>query len=250
MTARTSATILGDYVSQRAPPCRVLRRLHRCRHGNRSLRDELLPRRHELQHRRSCHGDFCGPLTLTHCCEFLGPATPLFPATACCRAPRATSALTPKSLRAYRRRSTLERSAPSEWVSIFGHSTPTTFGNWYQVSSVGTVTATVPFGLAPGEHSLVAQSATNKVLGWNPVTVHQGTLPPVSGAPVTGGTPTRPLTTLGTTAPTHAWTLEEIVKLCGADTAALWPSTSTTRAKPFRQRSNHSSLAAPKVSSI
>ncbi len=106
-----------------------------------------------------------------------------------------------------------------EWVSVFGHSTPTAFGTWYQVSSAGTVTATVPFGLVAGAHSLVAQSATDVVLGWNPVTVLAGTIPagPPAGSPSGGNSSSAASSGSGT----HHWTLAEISAKFGGDTVLL-----------------------------
>lgn len=54
-----------------------------------------------------------------------------------------------------------------EWVSVWGHSTPTRVDDWVQVSSTGTVTVTVPQSLPAGDHTLVVQNASGGVVGWN-----------------------------------------------------------------------------------
>lgn len=58
-----------------------------------------------------------------------------------------------------------------EWVSVWGHSTPTLFGDWVQVTTAGTISVTVPLALAAGSHTLVAQTADDEVIGWTPISV-------------------------------------------------------------------------------
>lgn len=60
----------------------------------------------------------------------------------------------------------LDESMAGEWVSIWGHSTPTLMGSWVQVSQAGTVSVKVPSSLPAGSHTLVAQAADGSVLGW------------------------------------------------------------------------------------
>ncbi len=58
-----------------------------------------------------------------------------------------------------------------EWISVWGHSTPTLLNSWVQVTSAGTVSVTVPTALAIGAHTLVAQTADSAVIGWTPVSI-------------------------------------------------------------------------------
>ena len=54
------------------------------------------------------------------------------------------------------------------WVWL--HSTPTSLGS-HVVSAAGTVTVTLPAGIAPGRHRLVVLDADGNVIGWTDVTV-------------------------------------------------------------------------------
>ena len=56
------------------------------------------------------------------------------------------------------------------WVQLWLHSQPTALGGWTQVSAAGVVTGIVPAGFNPGQHTLVAQTATG-VLGWTTLSV-------------------------------------------------------------------------------
>jgi 5-hydroxyisourate hydrolase-like protein (transthyretin family) len=58
-----------------------------------------------------------------------------------------------------------------EWVSVWGHSTPTLLADWVEVSADGTVQVTVPTTFPTGAHRLVAQTADGTVIGWEPFTV-------------------------------------------------------------------------------
>ena len=69
-----------------------------------------------------------------------------------------------------------------EYVAVFGHSTPISFGDWKAVDTAGTVTVTIPAGFPAGAHKLVVQDANGNVIGWKEVTV--------PGSPATGGTGT------------------------------------------------------------
>ena len=64
-----------------------------------------------------------------------------------------------------------------EWVSVWGHSTPTPMGTWSQVDKSGTVTVTVPTTLVPGDHDLVVQNASDGVLGWADLALAGGPYP-------------------------------------------------------------------------
>ncbi|MFK4808289.1 lamin tail domain-containing protein [Microbacterium sp. ZW CA_36] len=55
-------------------------------------------------------------------------------------------------------------------VSVWLHSTPISLGT-HVVSAAGTVTVTLPAGVAPGEHRLVVLDADGNVIGWTEVTV-------------------------------------------------------------------------------
>jgi hypothetical protein len=58
-----------------------------------------------------------------------------------------------------------------EWLSVFGHSTPTALGGWVQVATDGTIQVTVPKKFPTGAHTLVVQDAEGTVVGWVDVTV-------------------------------------------------------------------------------
>jgi hypothetical protein len=58
-----------------------------------------------------------------------------------------------------------------EWLSVFGHSTPTALGGWVQVATDGTIEVTVPKKFPTGVHQLVVQDADGLVVGWVEVTV-------------------------------------------------------------------------------
>jgi len=58
-----------------------------------------------------------------------------------------------------------------QWVSVFAHSEPTSFGWWVRVAADGTLAGELPAELPEGEHSLVVQNADGAVLGWQAVTV-------------------------------------------------------------------------------
>ncbi len=48
------------------------------------------------------------------------------------------------------------------------HSTPVLLGT-YTVSNAGTVTVTLPLGIAAGEHRLVVQALDGSLIGWAPL---------------------------------------------------------------------------------
>ena len=79
-----------------------------------------------------------------------------------------------------------------EWVSVWGHSTPTLLADWVEVSAAGTVQVTVPTTFPTGSHRLVAQTADGTVVGWEPLTVSDAA---VVIAP-TGSSPLLPSTTV------------------------------------------------------
>jgi hypothetical protein len=58
-----------------------------------------------------------------------------------------------------------------EWLSVFGHSTPTALGGWVQVATDGSIEVTVPKKFPIGVHTLVVQDAEGAVVGWVEVTV-------------------------------------------------------------------------------
>lgn len=71
---------------------------------------------------------------------------------------------------------TVGASHVGEWVSVWGHSTPTLMGNWTQVAKDGTVTVTVPTSLEAGAHRLIALTADDQVIGWQPLVVNAAEL--------------------------------------------------------------------------
>ena len=92
-----------------------------------------------------------------------------------------------------------------EWVSVWGHSTPTLLADWVEVSADGTVQVTVPTTFPTGAHRLVAQTADGTVIGWEPFTVSDSAVV----TPPAGSTVSLPAKSLGvstprTTAPTDA----------------------------------------------
>lgn len=81
----------------------------------------------------------------------------------------------------------LEEGMAGEWVSIWGHSTPTLMGSWVQVSQAGTVSVRVPSSLPAGNHTLVAQAADGSVIGWSALRVTPGTELTSSGVDPSAG---------------------------------------------------------------
>lgn len=131
-----------------------------------------------------------------------------------------------------------------EWVSVWGHSTPTPFGSWIQVNSDGSLEATVPASLPAGAHKLVVQDAEGEVIGWMDVSVAEdGTgdpdpSPSPSPSSSSGGTSTGSSSggSAAAGAPTapKPLTLAEVVAKFGADTEALLTTylTDTGRSVP------------------
>ncbi len=78
-----------------------------------------------------------------------------------------------------------------EWVSVWGHSTPTLLADWVEVSAAGTVEVTVPTTFPSGSHRLVAQTADGTVIGWEPLTVSDAVVvtPPASSVPLLPSNP-------------------------------------------------------------
>lgn len=58
-----------------------------------------------------------------------------------------------------------------EWVAVWMYSAPTLIADWQQVSSTGTVTATIPLDATAGAHTIAVTGADNAVLGWTGITV-------------------------------------------------------------------------------
>lgn len=69
-----------------------------------------------------------------------------------------------------------------EWVSVWGHSTPTLLNKWVQVSSTGHVSITVSTALPIGNHTLVAQDASGGVIGWSGLRVTAGSVVAANGS--------------------------------------------------------------------
>ena len=94
-----------------------------------------------------------------------------------------------------------------EYVAVFGHSTPVSFGDWKAVDVYGTVTITVPAGFPAGAHKLVVQDANGNVIGWKDVTVPGSAGTGGPGGKTTGGSKSSPGTVV-TTEPTPAPSVE------------------------------------------
>ena len=77
-----------------------------------------------------------------------------------------------------------------QFVSIWMLSTPTNLGGWQQVSSAGTVTATIPVMATAGLHRIVVQDASGTVIGWTEIRVSASAVT-ISSLPSMGvdGTP-------------------------------------------------------------
>jgi hypothetical protein len=89
-----------------------------------------------------------------------------------------------------------------EWVSVWGHSTPTLIADWVEVSATGTVVVTVPTTFPTGAHRLVAQTADGTVIGWEPLTVSDS----ATVTPPVGSSVTLPAKALGVSKTTTATT--------------------------------------------
>ncbi|MEP6478988.1 MAG: carboxypeptidase-like regulatory domain-containing protein [Rhodoglobus sp.] len=63
-----------------------------------------------------------------------------------------------------------------QWVAVWVHSTPVQLGGgWLKVTTAGKVFVTIPASIAAGVHTIVAQGATDTVIGWAALTVDPAT---------------------------------------------------------------------------
>ena len=98
-----------------------------------------------------------------------------------------------------------------EWVSIWGHSTPTAITGWVRVGKTGTVKVAVPGSMVTGDHKVVVQNASNGVLGWSDLGLANGPYPAAELGSVTVDSTTSTLHAVtsdfppGTTFSSYQW---------------------------------------------
>ncbi len=64
-----------------------------------------------------------------------------------------------------------------QWIQLWLHSEPVALGGWTQVRADGTVAAIMPADAALGAHTLVAQDASDEVIGWTAIEVLPAVVP-------------------------------------------------------------------------